>query len=122
MSDIKNILQNKVVSPSIETSTTSKTLGVVIRAYEKDNVCDVRYSDIKSRIVTKEKVEVMPKNMEDDWFPSSGTLVVVETYGNSVFITGQVIKDYSKEVRPYKKLQHDIYVDGGDATVGNYIF
>ena len=122
MSDIKSLLGNKVVSPNIDANRYIQSTGIVLRAYEKDNVCDIQYLDAQCRIKTKDKVEVLVKRSNDDWFPQAGDRIEVQIYENYVYITGQIITDYNTEVKPRQKLEQDIYADGADSSVGCLIF
>lgn len=121
MADINNLLQNKVVSPNVETIGYIKSYGVVIRSFEKDNVCDIKYLDAKNRIINKDRVFVKVTN-NDDWFPDPGDVVEIELNEQFVWIIGRVTYNYSKQIKPDNVAKTDIYADGADSSVGCYIF
>lgn len=121
MSDIKELLQNKVVTPNVETFGYVRSKGVIIHSYEKDNVCDIKYLDAKNRIINKDHVFVKIIN-NDDWFPQPGEPVEVEVNEQRVYIVGKIVNDYRKQVKQKNVLKSDIYADGADSSVGCYIF
>ena len=120
-SKIKSLLQNKLVKPAIDTSGLTKSVGIVLKSYERDNVCDIKYLDAQSRIRNREKIRVKITN-NDDWFPKPGDIVEIEIIEDTVIIIGSMITDYNTQVRPKNELKKDIYADGVDSSVGCYIF
>lgn len=120
-SKIKSLLQNKLVAPNVDTNNYSRSVALVLQAYEKDNVCDIKYLDAQSRIRNRERVKVKITN-NDDWFPQQGDIVEIEVFQDVVIIIGSVVSDYNTQIRPKNKLKQDIYADGVDSSVGCYIF
>lgn len=122
MGNLKETLTNRVVNPNIDTAFNTHSYGFVKEAYEKDNVCDIAYFDAKGNQRNKDKVEVELKNFKENWFPKKGDLVKVDVYEENVIITGEVISDYTTQVKTKQYAKNDIYVDGDDSSVGGYIF
>lgn len=122
MSEIKNLINNKIVTPNLQTSQTTKSTGIVLKVYEKDNVCDIQYLDAQSRIKKKDKVEVLVRKDTDDWFPQIGAFVEVEVYEDHVYIVGQIINNYDTQVKQKYQLKQDLYADGADSSVGCLVF
>lgn len=122
MTNLKDTLNNRVVTPSIESAFSTHSYGFVKEAYEGDNVCDITYIDSKGNQRNKERVEVDIKNNKDKWFPQKGDLVKVDVYEENVIIVGEVITDYSTQIKSQQYTENDIYADGDDSSVGCYIF
>lgn len=121
MSDLRELFNSKVVAPNIETSIYTKSYGIVIRANEKNNCCDIKYFDAKGRPCNRNNVFVKT-NSENKWFPLPGMMVELEIFEDQICIIDEIVTDYSKQVKPRKMAMQDIYVDGADSSVGCYIF
>lgn len=122
MNNLKELLNTKLVTPSIESQTHKRTCGIIINAYEKENTCDVQYYDAKNHFQYKERVEVKLTGANNNWFPSNGALVEIELFDDKVFIIGEVIIDFNTQIKPKLTLKKDIYANGSDTSVGCYIF
>lgn len=122
MSSLKDIVSNRVVSPNIDSSINTKSYGIVIKAYESENVCDITYFDAKNIQRNRNKVEVRLNSRTENWFPKNGEMVYVEVYEENVIITGEVVTDFNTQVKTKQIAKNDIYVDGADCSVGGYIF
>lgn len=123
MPNIKETLTTRVVNPNIDTAFNTRSYGFVKEAYEKDNVCDISYFDAKGNQRNKDKVDVEIRNSNDStWFPKKGNLVRIDVYEDNVIITGEVITDYTTQIKKKQYVKNDIYADGDDSSVGGYIF
>lgn len=122
MSDLKEIVSNRVVSPNVDSSINIRSYGIVTKAYEPENACDITYFDAKNIQRNRNKVEVRLSSGTENWFPKDGEAVYVEVYEENVIITGKVITDFNTQVKTKQVAKNDIYVDGADCSVGGYIF
>lgn len=122
MSSLKDVISNRIVTPNVNTAFNTPSVGVVLKAYEDQNVCDIRYFDTSGTEQNRDRVEVRLTNKRESWFPSTGSMVYVDVYEENVTITGEVITDFSTQMKTQQETKNDIYVDGGDSSVGSYIF
>lgn len=122
MSSLKDVISNRIVTPNINTAFNTTSIGMVLKAYEDQNVCDIRYFDANGSERNRDKVEVRVTNKRENWFPSTGSMVYVDVYEENVTITGEVITDFSTQMKTQQETRNDIYIDGGDSSIGSYIF
>lgn len=122
MSSLKDVISNRIVTPNVNTAFNTPSIGIVLKAYEDQNVCDIRYFDTSGTEQNRDRVEVRLTNKRENWFPSTGSMVYVDVYEENVTITGEVITDFSTQMKTQQETKNDIYVDGGDSSVGSYIF
>ena len=122
MSDLKSTISNRIVTPNVNTAFNTPSTGLVKKAYEDENVCDITYFDSNGSPKNKSKVEVKVKSTRDNWFPQTGSLVSIEVYEDNVIITGEVVSDFTTQMKTQQMAKNDIYTDGGDSSVGSYIF
>lgn len=122
MSSLKDTISNKVVSPSIEASINYKSSALVLDADEKTNLCKIFYTDARNKQRHRENVKVKLRDKKDRWFPKPGDAVEVNVFGDDVIIIGESITDYATQVKPLQYTKNDVYVDGADSSVGNFIF
>lgn len=122
MSSLKDVISNRIVTPNVNTAFTIPSIGIVLKAYEDQNVCDIRYFDTSGTEKNRDRVEVRLTNKRENWFPSTGSMVYIDVYEENVTITGEVITDFSTQMKTQQETKNDIYVDGGDSSVGSYIF
>ena len=122
MNSLKEIVNSRIVSPNIDTAINAKSIGIVLAAYEQDNLCDIAYTDAKNIRRRKDKVEVQLKNPNETWFPIKGNLVKLDVFEENVIITGEVITNYSSQVKEKQYTKNNIYANGDDSSVGCYIF
>lgn len=119
MRNLKDLLNNRLVTPNIETSGAFIGFGIVIRADEKNNCCDIKYLDRKSR--TKNKKNVQVKYVSgSQWFPTEGSCVELSITQDEVYITGEFVKNYALIGKPQAITKFDTYVND-DGTTGGYI-
>ena len=118
--ELKDLLNNRLVTPNIETSGAVPGFGIVIRSCEKDNCCDIKYRDKKNRAKTKNNVPVKIGPGEQ-WFPSEGSIVELSIYEDEVIIVGETMTDYATQGKPKTMTKLDTYMDDGDQTTGGYI-
>ena len=109
MSTAKNLLSDRIVSPGITNNATTTSYGIVSKANEKENVCDITYVNSSGKVSRKENVEVQILNGRNDWFPKQGELVTtIETNDNQPLITGQLIRDYVRDLKDKREYKKDI--------------
>ena len=118
MTNIKDLLASKTVLPSLANTQVSKSFGIVTRANEKDNVCDIIYIDNSGKRSNKTNVEVLIKSRDDNYFPHLYEYVEVEEIGNdnNIKITGTYICD--KDSTYIERVDKDIYPSKKTVTRG----
>lgn len=119
---LKDTLTTRVVSPSVDSSISIRSYGIVRKANESENTCDITYFDAKNTQRNRNNVEVKVNNSNENWFPKEGQAVYVEVYEENVIITGEIVSDFTTQMKTKQMSKNDIYADGGDSSVGGYIF
>ena len=121
MSELKNIFTDRVTSPAITNNAVTQTVGVVLKANEKENVCDVGYINSAGKYQRKRNVEYEVKNKKDDWFPEvRDKIVLKESNDNQPVIIGALL-DYTKDIRPNRRYKKDVMPKNYGAVRGQLV-
>lgn len=108
MSQIKNLLSGPA-REAITNNAKSESYGLVTKVNEKENVCEITYENSSGKLTRKENIEVRIRTDQDEWFPKTGDLVTTEeTNDNQPIITGQLIRDYARDVKPKRIYAKDV--------------
>lgn len=108
MSEVKDLLSNKVVSPGIANNAVTESVGIVLRANEKENVCDIAYVNSAGKWERKSNIEYEIKNKKDDYFPKINEKIVLkESNDNQPIIKGALI-DFVRDARPERTYKKDV--------------
>ena len=105
----KDKIKNNILSSVGDTYGTTTTVGEVIFADEKKNICSVElinnngYKEIKRNIQVKiYSIGVI------SWFPKVGDLVDIVGNEESLYITSKHTNDYTSKIRHKTKNKNDI--------------
>ena len=108
MSEAKRLLSDKIVSPQITNNAVTETVGVVMTANEKENVCDVAYINSAGKWERKSNIPYEVKHEKDDYFPKSQSKIrLKESNDNQPIIIGALI-DYIKDIKPKRVYKKDV--------------
>lgn len=97
-----------------------RTVAVVTKADEPNNVCSIQFLDRdgKKRDIRSAQVALSNK----DWFPNEGDTVLIDVDGSrNALILQQYTEDYNKDVRNKRAIRSDV-MPSGDGTCGGTIF
>ena len=61
MSDLKSTISNRIVTPNVNTAFNTPSTGLVKKAYEDENVCDITYFDSNGSPKNKNKSQSLKK-------------------------------------------------------------
>lgn len=120
MGVLSDKLKYGVVGEVSRTSGQQRTVAVVTKADEPNNVCSIRFLDRdgKKRDIRSAQVALSNK----DWFPKEGDTVLIDVDGSrNALILQQYTEDYIKDVRNKRAIRSDI-MPRGDGTCGGMIF
>lgn len=119
--DLQGLLNTKLVTPNVDSNSGKVSIAIVTEAYEKDNVCDIIYTDKHGKIQRRERVEMKILDPDSSWFPKAGETVEIQFYDEYVYITGAFVLNY-RQYMSNKNIDNDIYSESSDSSVGCYIF
>ena len=118
MGVLSNALKHGVVGEAIRgANDTQRTLAVVKKADESNNVCAITIIDRdgKKREIKQAQVDLKNK----DWFPKEKDTVLVDVSGGrSALILEKYTEDYNKDVRSKQQLKNDVAPDGDGVCCG----
>lgn len=111
--ELTSKFQNRAVNPIVSNNAVTECIGVVMKANEKENVCDVSYINSSGKYDRKENIEYRIKNKKDEWFPAEQDRVILhESNDNQPIIVNELI-DYTKD------LKQNRYIDKPDVFASN---
>ena len=116
----ESLKQGTVGEVSRAASDKYKTVAVVTKTDEDNNLCSISFIDKNgSRAeITHATVDLRNK----DWFPEVKEVVLAEVSGrNSAHIESKYTEDYNKDIRSKQKYSKDVSPDG-DNVCGGQIF
>lgn len=119
MSEIKQNIRQNISLPISRQIQTILTRGRVTYSDERENVCNVIYTNRSGVATTRNSVPVRIDSA-DSWFPAYGETVLLDISGNMPVIIGRDFLDYNAQVRPEHRLSHDIFSDAS-IPIGNQI-
>ena len=122
MSQLKKLLQERVVNPAGHARGGITTLGQVTKSDEINNMCSINYIDKDGFKRNKDNVTVRLYGNGGDWFPQIDDHVVVEDNGDIVAIVARHVGNYNMDVRSKLRLTKDIHSDSAGGAVGGQIF
>ena len=111
MSDLKALLQSRVVNPSAHANTVITTIGVVIGSDESNNTVDIKYIDKAGKKRERSNVVVRLYGNGADWFPAVDDTVVIEDTGDTCVVVARHVGNYAMDVRSKRQLRQDINSD-----------
>ena len=99
---------------------TQRTVAVVKKADESNNICSIMFID---RDGTKREIKQAMVDLKNkDWFPKEKDTVLVDVSGTkSALILEKYTEDYNKDIRSKQQLKNDVSPDG-DGTCCGQIF
>lgn len=113
MTEIRDKVQNRAVNPIVSNNAVTECIGIVMKANERENICDVSYINSSGKYDRKENIEYRIKNKKDEWFPAEQDRVILhESNDNQPVIVNELV-DYTKD---WKK---DRYVKKTDVFASN---
>lgn len=75
-------------------------LATVIKADEKNNSCDVRFTDRNGNTSNKKGIRVKLGDAQvQSWFPEVNDIVYLDVYENTYFVTGPYYHNYNLEAK-----------------------
>ena len=122
MSDLKQLLQNRIVNPAGHANNAITTLGVVTDSDESNNTVSVRYVDKSGKKRNRDNVVVRLYGNGADWFPAVDDTVVIEDTGDTVVVVARHVGNYSMDVRSRRQLRQDVHSDdSGCQAPGGFV-
>lgn len=122
MSEIKNKIKTSIADPAAESRKVTLQTGIVIKANEKSNTCNVSYIRNDGKKINEENVPLLLNNISNMmWFPKEKEEVLIQIRENNVYILGPSYRQYNT-IRDKIKLKHDIFTDTNTDTLGGFIF
>ena len=122
MSDLKDLIQNKIVHPSTYGDVSITTIGKVTESDESNNTCSIQYVDKQGYPRNKKDVVVRLYGNGADWFPAVGDTVVIEDTGDTTVVVARHVGNYAMDVRAKRQLRQDCMSDNtGCQAPGGYI-
>ena len=107
MSDVKTLINDRIVSPGITNNAVSQTYGIVLKASEEENTCTVMYENNNAKMDIRKNVNVF--SQDDNWFPVPGDRVILEeSNDNNPIIVGK-IRNYTEEERSKRQYSQDVH-------------
>lgn len=122
MSNLKQLLQDRVMNPADHSRGSITTVGQVTKADEINNMCSMKYIDKDGFKRNKDNVTVRLYGNGGDWFPAVDDYVVVEDGGDTCVIVARHVGNYNMDVRSKLRLTQDIHSDSYGGSVGGQIF
>lgn len=120
MSRLKDILNEKVVTPNVETNGVTISYGIVTGINEKDNTCDITYMGNYSGLKGNKKAEVK-RARGDDWFPRLGSIVEIQLIDDIPLIIDEKIDKTTARSRRNMGTSN-IYSNASDSSFGGFLF
>ena len=120
MSEIRNLIADKIVNPASRNGQPSTLIARVLEADETNNWCSLEYVDKDGFSRNRDNVLVMQYGASR-WFPKVKDLVIIEDRGESVIIVSKSFTSYSVEIKEKETLRKDVYPDQFGASVGGVI-
>ena len=122
MNEIKNKIKTSIADPAAESRKVTLQTGIVIKANEKSNTCNVSYIRNDGKKINEENVPLLLNNISNMmWFPKEKEEVLIQIRENNVYIIGPSYRQYNT-IRDKIKLKHDIFTDTNTDTLGGFIF
>lgn len=120
---LKNRLINNIVTPVASSHSVIPLDAVVTKINEKNNTCDVKYTNENAVDVEQSNVPVQMYNeCIIDWFPKVGEHVLISVRNNDIMITGPNYNGNFGWVKNKVNLKQDILSDASTSTFGGCIF
>ena len=118
MGVLSTALKHGVVGEASRASNDKqRTIAVVKKADESNNVCSITFYDRdgKKREIKQAQVDLKNK----DWFPKEKESVLVDVQGTkSALILEKYTEDYNKDIRSKQQLKNDVSPDGDGTCCG----
>ena len=108
---IKDIIQNNIISPTMNSASQNLVTGLVLGSDSANNVCSIRYTNKTGNICNKENVPIRLYGNGTDWFPTTGEMVLVEDNGSTCTVIARYVGNYSMDVRSKLQLRQDVQSD-----------
>ncbi|WP_312339235.1 hypothetical protein [Anaerospora hongkongensis] len=122
MNKLKQIIQDRIVSPADHIRGSITTIGQVMKSDEINNMCSIKYVDKDGNKRNKDNVTVRLYGNGGDWFPAMDDFVVIEDTGSTVAIVARHVDNYNMDVRSKLRLTKDIHSDSFGGAIGGQIF
>lgn len=124
MAGLKDVIAEKVVSPSVNNDGDHFGVEAIVRTIDADNsTCTITYRSGEGR-VTRENVLVRTGSVSFvDWFPEKGDHVLVNIINGRHYVTGPSDAELRGMRKRNSRLASDIYSDmTATDTQGGWIF
>lgn len=90
-------IKQKTAIPVVSNNAVTECIGIVTKANERENLCDVTYINSSGKLDKKQNIEYRVKNKKDEWFPHEQDKVILnESNDNQPIIVNELV-DYTKD-------------------------
>ena len=113
----------QITNPAVVNRRSFTTHAKIVKAYEKNNFCDIKYLNKDGDYVFKKEVIVQltaPGLIA--WFPKEDDLVVVQISDSNIIITGPLEVEYGTKIRSSINMKKDILSSSFGSTLNGHIF
>ena len=119
---LKQNLLDRLIQPTVRTTDSLTTIGLVKTAYTRNKICTVIYKNKNGIIQKKENVTVRFLDSGLDYFPIVGDYVVLQLEGDICTIISKYTANDSSKESAKQQISQDIYSDSTGANPGGTIY
>lgn len=123
MKNLRNKFRQELIAPTATSYGALESVGRVIKANERGNVCTVEFMNKEGRKVKEYNVPVSIYNKNIiDWFPQENDNVIIVESSGDYSIKGPSMDKGYIDIRNSIKMEQDIYSETYSDFLGGYIY
>lgn len=120
---LRNNISENIANPAVQSANRKgTTAGIIIKADEKSNRCEVSFFDTRGRKASAKDCMVDLRNGSTGWFPKIGDKIVFMSDGHgSGTVLSLYTDNYEKDIKSKTKIKNDILNNGDPGLCGGEI-